>query len=125
MLKKVVVAEILWKFKDSMLLTISSKAAEKIKQISVKQGKPETPLRIQVIGGGCSGLSYQFGFAETLSGQDKLFEQDGIKVAVDPRTLLYIAGSELDYEQTLMKSGFKVKNPNASVSCSCGESFSV
>lgn len=108
-----------------MLLSISEKAADKIKQIAQKQGKPESALRIQVVGGGCSGLSYQFGFAEEISPKDKVFNEHGIKVAVDPRTLIYIAGSELDYEQTLMKSGFKVKNPNASVTCSCGESFSV
>ena len=108
-----------------MLLTITEKATKKIKEIAAKQGKPAAALRIQVVGGGCSGLSYQFGFAEEVSSKDKVFENEGVKVAVDAKTLLYIAGSELDYEQTLMKSGFKVKNPNASVSCSCGESFSV
>lgn len=108
-----------------MLLTITEKAAGKIKQIAAKQGKPDIPLRIQVIGGGCSGLTYQFGFADQVTSKDKMFEQNGVKVAVDPRTLLYVAGSELDYEESLMRSGFKVKNPNATVSCSCGESFSV
>ncbi len=108
-----------------MLLSITEKAATKVRQIAEKQGKPITALRIQVVGGGCSGLSYNFGFAEALDAKDKIFEQHGVKVAVDPRTLLYIAGSELDYETTLMKSGFKVKNPNATVSCSCGDSFSV
>ena len=108
-----------------MLLSITEKAAKKIKQIAAKQGKIDASLRIQVIGGGCSGLSYQFGFAEKSDPKDKVFEQFGVKVAVDPRTLIYVAGSELDYEESLMKSGFKVKNPNATVSCSCGESFSV
>ena len=108
-----------------MLLSISEKAAAKIKQIQTKQGKTEKALRIQVMGGGCSGLTYQFGFADQVSPKDKLFEQNGVQVAVDARTLLYIAGSELDYEESLMKSGFKVKNPNATVSCSCGESFGV
>ena len=108
-----------------MLLSITEKAAKKIKQISAKQGKADVSLRIQVVGGGCSGLSYQFGFADRADPKDKIFEQFGVKVAVDPRTLIYVAGSELDYEESLMKSGFKVKNPNAAVSCSCGESFSV
>lgn len=107
------------------LLTLSDKAANKVKQLAVKNGKPDATLRISVVGGGCSGLSYQFGFAEQVTPQDQIFEHAGVKVAVDPRTLLYIAGSELDYEESLMKSGFRVKNPNASVSCSCGESFSV
>ena len=108
-----------------MLLSISEKAAKKIRQIADKQGRKDSSLRIQVVGGGCSGLSYQFGFADQVGPKDKLFEQHGVKVAVDPRTLLYVAGSELDYEESLMKSGFKVKNPNATVTCSCGESFSV
>ena len=108
-----------------MLLSITEKAASKIKQIAAKQGRTDASLRIQVVGGGCSGLSYQFGFSDQANPQDKIFEQFGVKVAVDPRTLIYVAGSELDYEESLMKSGFKVKNPNATVSCSCGESFSV
>ena len=89
-----------------MLLSITENAAGRIKQIAQKQGKGESPLRIQVVGGGCSGLSYQFGFADAVQPKDQVFEQFGVKVAIDPRTLLYIAGSELDYEQTLMKSGF-------------------
>ena len=108
-----------------MLLEITEKAAEKIKAIAQKQNKLDSALRIQVVGGGCSGLSYQFGFADGVSGTDKMFEQFGVKVVVDPKTLIYVAGSKLDYEQSLMKSGFKVKNPNATVSCSCGESFGV
>ncbi len=108
-----------------MLLSITEKAANKIKQMASKQGRPEPSIRIQVVGGGCSGLSYQFGFSDATGPKDKIIEQFGVKVSVDPRTLLYVAGSELDYEETLMKSGFKVKNPNATVSCSCGESFSV
>ena len=108
-----------------MLLAISEKAANKIKLIASKQGKAGASLRVRVEGGGCSGLTYKFGFADQVSSADKIFEQFGVKVAVDPRTLLYVAGSELDYEESLMKSGFKVKNPNAAVSCSCGESFSV
>ena len=108
-----------------MLLTITEKAASKIKQVASKQGKTDVALRIQVVGGGCSGLSYQFGFADQISSNDKLFEQFGVKVAIDQRSLIYVTGSELDYEEGLMKSGFKVKNPNATVSCSCGESFSV
>lgn len=106
-------------------ITLTQKAAEKIKALANKQGKKEPALRIQVVGGGCSGLSYQFGFADSISSDDKVFEQFGVKVAVDNKSLFYLSGSELDYEESLLKSGFKVKNPNASVSCSCGESFSV
>ncbi len=108
-----------------MLLSITEKAANKVKQMAAKQNRAETAIRISVVGGGCSGLSYQFGFIDKMEPKDKVFEEHGVKVAVDAKALLYIAGSQLDYEETLMKSGFKVKNPNATVSCSCGESFSV
>jgi iron-sulfur cluster assembly accessory protein len=111
----------------SALFGITERAAQKILALAAAQNKPESILRLRVVGGGCSGLSYEFGFTESsaLSSQDKVFEGFGAKVAVDPKALLYVAGSELDYEQTLMKSGFKIKNPNAASSCSCGESFSV
>lgn len=108
-----------------MEISVTQKAAEKIKQLANKQGKSDSALRIQVVGGGCSGLSYAFGFADSISSNDKVFEQFGVKVAVDNKSFFYLSGAELDYEESLMKSGFKVKNPNASVSCSCGESFSV
>ena len=109
-----------------MLLTVSEKAAGKLSQLAQKQGKSaDAALRIRVVGGGCSGMTYQFGFAEKLDDNDKIIEQHGVKVAVDTMSMAYLSGSELDYEETLMKSGFKVHNPNASVSCSCGESFSV
>ena len=108
-----------------MLLSISEKAAAKVKQMAEKLNRPEPAIRISVVGGGCSGLSYQFGFIDKTEPKDKVFEEHGVKVAVDAKALLYIAGSQLDYEETIMKSGFKVKNPNATVSCSCGESFSV
>ncbi len=108
-----------------MLLSITEKAADKVKQLATKAGKKEALLRIQVQGGGCSGLTYQFGFADSVNPTDKTFEEFGIKVVVDPKTLLYVAGSKVDYAQGLMKSGFKMINPNATVSCSCGESFGV
>lgn len=108
-----------------MLLSVTEKAANKVKEISARYGKTESALRIKVVGGGCSGLSYQFGFADEISPQDKIFEQFGMKLFVDPRSLIYLDGSEVDYEETLLKSGFRVKNPNATVSCSCGESFGV
>lgn len=108
-----------------MQLTITEKAAKKIEQIAIKENKIGSVFHIQVLGGGCSGLAYQFGFSEEVLPKDKLFEQFGVKVAVDSRSWIYIAGSELDYEEGLMKSGFKINNPNVVASCSCGESFSV
>lgn len=108
-----------------MLLTVTEKAAKKVEQIAIKQNELNPILRIQVSGGGCSGLAYQFSFAKEVSPKDIVFEQFKTKVVVDSRSWIYIAGSELDYEEGLMKSGFKINNPNAVASCSCGESFSV
>ncbi|OGR82539.1 MAG: hypothetical protein A2902_07110 [Elusimicrobia bacterium RIFCSPLOWO2_01_FULL_64_13] len=107
------------------MVSVSQRAADKILQMAQREGRMDPVLRVKVVGGGCSGLSYQFAFEDQVSPADKIFEQSGVKLAVDPRTLLYVAGSRLDYEQGLMKSGFKIANPNAASSCSCGESFSV
>lgn len=84
----------------------------------------EHGLRMQVVGGGCSGFQYNLGFDEQRSG-DKVFEHHGLKVLVDSRSTLYLAGSTLDYNDGLMDSGFKITNPNAKSECGCGESFSV
>ncbi len=84
----------------------------------------EHGLRMQVVGGGCSGFQYNLGFDELRSG-DKVFEQHGLKVFIDSRSTLYLAGSTLDYNDGLMESGFKITNPNARSECGCGESFSV
>ena len=81
-------------------------------------------LRMQVVGGGCSGFQYNLGFDEQRNG-DKVFEQHGLKVFIDSRSTLYLAGSTLDYKDGLMESGFKITNPNARSECGCGESFSV
>ena len=84
----------------------------------------EHGLRMQVVGGGCSGFQYNLGFDAQRNG-DKVFEQHGLKVFIDPRSTLYLAGSTLDYTDGLMESGFKITNPNAKSECGCGESFSV
>ena len=76
-------------------------------------------------GGGCSGLAYVIEWAEAPKERDKIFEKDGIRVFVDPKSYLYLLGSELRYEETLMASGFKLENPNVKTACGCGESFTV
>ena len=76
-------------------------------------------------GGGCSGVSYAIEFAEKARPRDQLFDFDGLRVVVDPKSLVYLRGSVLDYEIQLMQHGFKFQNPNEKSSCGCGESFSV
>jgi iron-sulfur cluster assembly protein len=109
--------------KDQLALT--ERAAKKIEQLAERDGKPGQALRVGIMGGGCSGLSYTFSFVEKAEQRDRIFEAYGQKLVVDPKSLLYLGGSVLDWHETLMKSGFVLKNPHEVKSCSCGESFSV
>ena len=104
---------------------ITERAAKKIAQIAEKEGKAGQPLRVGIQGGGCSGLSYTFSFTTGPDARDKVFESYGARVVVDPKSMLYLGGTVLDWQESLMKSGFVLKNPNEVKSCSCGESFSV
>lgn len=112
------------------MITISPAALQRIHQIqSDSEVRQTTPLRVGVVSGGCSGLTYQLDFDENfdpeLQTQDKVFEVNGIKLVVDMRSYLYLAGTELDYTDGLQGKGFHFRNPNASRTCSCGESFAV
>jgi iron-sulfur cluster assembly protein len=82
-------------------------------------------VRLGVLGGGCSGLSYQFKFDTKQRPTDKVFDYDGVKIFVDPKSLLYLNGMVLDYKESLMQSGFVFDNPNAKKACGCGTSFSA
>ena len=90
-----------------------------------RQGRPEGVLRVAVIGGGCSGLQYKLDLQDAPVHRDILVKSGGIRVVVDPKTALYVTGSQLDYADKLEDGGFKVNNPNAASTCSCGESFSA
>lgn len=104
---------------------ISDSAVRQLRKLLADRGTPQAGLRISVKGGGCSGLSYSMDWAEAAREKDRIFERDGVRVFIDGKSLLYLAGSELIYEQTLMSSMFKVQNPNVKSTCGCGESFSV
>lgn len=109
-------------------ITISDRALARISEIRSQQQIPEDSyLRVSVVSGGCSGLTYNLDFETdgSPSDQDQVFERDGIKVWVDMRSFLYLAGTELDFSDGLQGQGFHFQNPNASRTCSCGESFSV
>ncbi len=110
---------------DERLIRVTQSAAKKVTALLQKQGLTEGVLRIAVIGGGCSGLSYKMDLQNGPASRDFLVHSNGIKVVVDPKSALYVTGSELDFVEALQGGGFKVKNPNASSSCSCGESFSA
>lgn len=107
------------------MIQVTPKAIEKIRQAFARQGVGEGGLRLGIVGGGCSGLTYQFKFDAKERPDDHVFEFDGVKIFVDPKSLLYLDGMTLDYKETLMQSGFAFLNPNAQKSCGCGTSFSV
>jgi len=109
-----------------MAILLTKKAEDKVKEILSGQPEPYAGLRIQVVGGGCSGFQYRMGFDKNFNDQsDQVFEFDGLKVFVDKQSLLYMDGAEVDYVEGLHGAGFKFSNPNASGSCGCGSSFSV
>jgi iron-sulfur cluster assembly accessory protein len=110
---------------DERLIKVSLTAAQKVSSLLTKQGRAQGVLRVAVVGGGCSGLQYKMDLQDGPANRDILVESGGIKVVVDPKSALYVTGSELDYLDALQDGGFKVKNPNAATSCSCGESFSA
>lgn len=110
---------------DERLIKASSSAARKVSSLLTRQGRPAGVLRVAVIGGGCSGLQYKMDLQDAPANRDILVESAGIKIVVDPKSALYVTGSELDYSDALQGGGFKVTNPNAATSCSCGESFSA
>ncbi len=108
------------------MITVSNAAKEHAIQLIKDENKPEnTFIRVGVDGGGCSGLMYNLEFDHVMKEGDKEFEDNGIKIVVDKKSFLYLVGTELDYTGGLNGKGFTFKNPNASRTCGCGESFSV
>lgn len=105
-------------------VTLSESAAKQINAIMVKQGV-ERLLRVAVDGGGCSGFSYRFDFADAPNDDDLLIERDGARVVIDEMSLEFLTGSEIDYSRELIGAAFKIINPNATANCGCGTSFSI
>jgi iron-sulfur cluster assembly protein len=110
---------------DERLIRVTGSAAKKVQTLLTRQGRPAGVLRVAVVGGGCSGLQYKMDLQDAPQHRDILVHSAGIRVVVDPKSALYVTGSELDYVEALQDGGFKVTNPNAATSCSCGESFSA
>jgi iron-sulfur cluster insertion protein len=104
--------------------SVSASAARRIAFLAAKEAKP-VMMRVAVLGGGCSGFQYNFSFEEQKNDDDLLIERDGAAVVVDSTSLEFLKGSELDYVEEMVGSSFQVKNPNATSSCGCGNSFSV
>jgi len=105
-------------------VTLTESAAARINAILAKQPGAEL-LRVSVDGGGCSGFSYKFDFAESVNEDDLVVERDGARVAIDEMSLEFLRGSEIDFSTELIGAAFKINNPNATAACGCGTSFSV
>jgi len=106
-------------------IQLTQKAIDMARKAIERRAQPTFGLRLGVKGGGCSGVSYVIEFAEKARGRDHVFEYEGVNIIVDPKSLIYLRGSILDYEVKLMQHGFKFRNPNEKAGCGCGESFTV
>ena len=107
-----------------MSATLTESAAERVKTFLEKRGKG-IGLRLGIKTSGCSGLSYMLEFVDTLNEDDQVFEQHGVKVIVDTKSLVYLDGTQLDFVKEGLNEGFKFTNPNVKDECGCGESFNV
>jgi iron-sulfur cluster insertion protein len=105
------------------MVTLTEMAARKVADLRTEEGKPEWGLRIRLVGGGCSGMSYELGWEDEVAEGDTVAESNGIKLYVDKLSAPYVAGSEIDYvENNMLGAGFAIKNPNVKSSCGCGQS---
>ena len=117
---------IAYKVGSEKLIKVMPAASARLRGLLRKQGREENgALRVKVIGGGCSGLQYKMDLVDGPQNRDFLITSNEVRVVIDPKSALFVTGSELDYSDDLQSGGFKVKNPNAVVTCSCGESFAA
>ncbi|CAI8308115.1 MAG: iron-sulfur cluster assembly accessory protein [Bacteroidetes bacterium MED-G17] len=108
------------------MITVSEKAHQQLAKLKEEGGiQIDYFLRVSVVGGGCSGLSYKLDFDNESKEDDQIFESGGVKVVCDMKSFLYLCGTELDFTDGLNGNGFQFNNPNASRTCGCGESFSI
>ena len=106
-------------------LVFTDAAAAKVKSLIDEEGNPNLKLRVFVQGGGCSGFQYGFTFDEETASDDTAMEKGGVTLLIDPMSLQYLAGAEIDYQQSVEGEQFVIKNPNATTTCGCGSSFSA
>ncbi|OUU78395.1 MAG: iron-sulfur cluster insertion protein ErpA [Gammaproteobacteria bacterium TMED78] len=106
-------------------LNFTNAAASKVSKLISQEGNPELKLRVYITGGGCSGFQYGFTFDEALQDGDIEIIKQGVSLLIDPMSVQYLKGAEIDYKEDLSGSQFIIKNPNASTTCGCGSSFSV
>ncbi len=107
------------------MITLTEKAVQKVQTLQQQEGKTGYALRLRVVGGGCSGYSYSIDFEEKSEPIDSVFEDHGLKIFVDPKSLAMLDNAQVDWVDAMTGAGFTIQNPNAKGSCGCGHSFSV
>jgi len=108
---------------NKQVITLSERAATRVKEIMTQAKEPILGLRIGVTSGGCAGMSYVMEYAKTSNPSDEIIEDKGVKVLIDPKAIMYLLGTEMDYKKEELSSTFVFKNPNETERCGCGESF--
>ena len=106
-------------------INFSDNAVKKVKELIEEEGTPDLKLRVFDSGGGCSGMQYGFTFEESINEDDTKVEKDNVMLLIDPMSLQYLTGAEIDYQDNVQGSQFVIKNPNATTTCGCGSSFSA
>ncbi len=106
-------------------LVVTDAAVAKVRELIAEEGNPGLKLRVYISGGGCSGFQYGFSFDEERAEDDFAIERDGMTLVVDPLSLQYLMGAEVDYSESLSGAQFVIRNPNAKTTCGCGSSFTV
>lgn len=104
---------------------LTASAASKVQELIASQGKQSALLRVYIQGGGCSGFQYGFSFDDVPQADDAVFERDGVQLLVDPLSIQYLTGAEVDYKEDLQGARFVINNPNATTTCGCGSSFGI
>lgn len=111
-------------FNENMI-SVTDLAVEKIKTLLAKRGKPSLGIRVGVKSGGCSGLAYYIEYADSKNPYDEMIKDKNVTILIDPKALIYLIGSQMDYSESQFKSGFIFTNPNEKAKCGCGKSFNV
>ena len=110
---------------NKQVITLSDRAAERVKEIISKAKEPIVGVRVGVASGGCAGMSYIMEYAKNASPNDEIIEDKGVKVLIDPKAIMYLLGTEMDYKKEELSSTFIFKNPNDTERCGCGEAFKI
>ena len=110
---------------SKQIITLSDKAAERVKEIIASAKEPIVGVRIGVTSGGCAGMSYVMEYAKNANPNDEIIEAKGVKVLIDPKAIMYLLGTEMDYKKEELSSTFVFKNPNETERCGCGDSFKI